>query len=93
MTARHRFSAKGYRALCQGVQTTDAAHNRALRFVFAIRLSVMIACNDVCQNDSCDSLRLLGKTKSPRPSRYAYAYSSKTLEIVAMDVACSLGWL
>lgn len=38
MTTKHRFSAKGYRALCQGGQTTDAAHNRALRFVFTIIL-------------------------------------------------------
>ena len=63
----------------------DAVHNRRLRFVFGIRLSVMIVCYDVCQNDSCDSLRLFGKTKSPRPSRYAYAYSLKTLEIVAKE--------
>ena len=63
MTTKHRFSAKGDRALCQGVQTTDAFHNRALRFVFTIIL----------------------RAKSPRPSRYVYAYSLKTLEIVAKE--------
>ena len=57
------FSAKGYRALCQVVQTSDAVHNRALRFVFTI----------------------IRWVKSPRPSRYAYAYSLKTLEIVAKE--------
>ena len=63
MTTRHRFSAKGDRALCQGVQTSDAAHKRALRFVLAIIL----------------------RAKSPRPSRYVYAYSLKTLEIVEKE--------
>ena len=63
MTVKHRFSAKGYGALCQGVQTTDAFHNRALRFVLAI----------------------IRWAKSPRPSRYVYAYSLKTLEIVAVE--------
>ena len=39
----------------------DAVHNGELRFMVAIRQSAMIACYDVCQNDSCDSLRLFGE--------------------------------
>lgn len=54
------LSAKGYKLFCRG-QTLDTVHNGELRFMVAIRQSAMIACYDVCQNDSCDSLRLFGE--------------------------------